>query len=67
MKITNINDEFLQLLQKCGLPKYVGINGNPAEEAFEDNTEKDDVVATSTNSSIRKRKSTKSSVSAESL
>ena len=67
MKITNINDEFLELLQKCGLPKYVSINGAPAEEDFEDDNEKDEVVARSTNSSLRKRKSTKSSVSVESL
>lgn len=65
MKLTNIKQEFIDLLKKCGLPKYVGINGAEPEEYFgplEDEKDSKDNHSknSSTHSSLRKRTTTSS-------
>ena len=69
MKLTNIEPEFLEILTKCGLPKYVGINGNAPEEAFacDEEEAKKYEVHDSTHSSIRKRTPVSTESSVESL
>ena len=67
MKLTNIKQEFIDLLKKCGLPKYVGINGAEPEEHFgplEDEKDLDTQSRnSSTHSSLRKRKTSSTTTS----